>query len=41
MSHESPDTALVGAEADDGGGGALPAAALVVKLRATAISRGS
>ena len=40
-SHESPDTALVGAEADDGGGGALPAAALVVKLRATATSRGS
>lgn len=38
---ESPDTAPVGAEADDGGGGALPAAALVVKPRATATSRGS
>ena len=37
----SPDTALVGAEADEGGGGAAPAAALVVKLSATATSRGS
>jgi len=38
---QSPETALVGAEADEGGGGALPAAALVVKLSATATSRGS
>ena len=37
----SPETALVGAEAEAGGGGALPAAALVVKFRATAMSKGS
>ncbi len=35
-----PETALVGAEAA-GGGGEAPAAALVVKFSATAMSRGS